>query len=100
MPMAIVKIDAGATVADLTAANPFGVNPDGGKPKGNAVNDQRFIQPIQGARVHIPGPLALSSAIPTEMIRLNDTPTGTVFGFEISGSNLPAGGLVRNSSTY
>jgi hypothetical protein len=100
-PLAILRTATGMPLPDLMTPDPFGVNPDGGKPKGITVSDQRFIQNIQGVRVHIPGPLTLSNPRPAEMVRINDNPaTGTVFGFEVSGASIPAGVLVRNSFTF
>ncbi|MBL8952915.1 MAG: hypothetical protein JNK82_19215 [Myxococcaceae bacterium] len=98
-PLQIVVVDAGVVVPDVTAPNPFGQNPDGGKPKGFTVADQKFSQPIAGARVHIPGPLTLSNAFPVEMRRHYDVPEGTYYGYELSGTNIPAGVLVRNNLT-
>lgn len=96
----VVVTGTGTAPADVQAATPFGLNPDGGKPKGFSVSDQRFITDAQGARVHVPGPLILSNPRPIEMARVNDTPTGVVFGFEVSGSAVPAGLLVRNNRTF
>jgi len=100
MPMRILLTGTATPPADIMAASPFGLNPDGGKPKGNFVSDQRpgVIQPMAGVRVHIPGPLTLSNPYPPEMVRINNPATS--FGFEVSGANVPAGVLVRTQNTF
>lgn len=99
-PMRIVVTGTATPPADIMVSSPFGLNPDGGKPKGYFVSDQRpgSIQPMAGARVHIPGPLTLSNAAPVEMQRINSTTTS--FGFEVTGTNIPAGVLVRTQNTF
>ncbi len=99
-PMRIVVTGTTTPPADIMVSAPFGQNPDGGKPKGYFVSDQRpgNIQPVAGARVHIPGPLTLSNPYPVEMTRLNDPDTS--FGFEVTGANIPSGVLVRTQNTF
>ncbi len=87
LPLTITKTGSMAPLADNQAPAGFG------DAQGGAVQANKSLG---GTRVHIPGPLTITSATPTAFKRISAVPNdNTYFGFEVTG-----GVLVNNFKTY